>query len=148
MGQRVRGRRWVLVGLGAYLLGAVVILLAPVSYGGIVEAIGDLIREGTGATWFGYGWIEFSANVVLFAPLGFLLTLLFRRPWWGAATALALSVAAEFAQLFLPSRAASPRDILANALGAAIGAAVAWLWVLRRERITSPSPPTGTTRSR
>ncbi|MCR2823911.1 VanZ family protein [Microbacterium sp. zg.Y909] len=133
MGRTVR-RRWVGVALAAYLVRAAVILLAPVSCGAIVHTLGDWLHGGIGASWFGYGWIEFSANILLFAPLGFLTTLWLRRPLWGAAAAVALSAAAELAQLVLPSRTASVRDILANAAGAVIGAAVAWLWHLRAHR--------------
>ena len=137
-----------LIGLVAYLLAVVGILLAPVSYGDIVEAIGDWVRAAFGADWFGYGWIEFLANIALFAPLGLLLTLSFRHPLRGALLAAAISIAAECVQLALPARIASPRDILANTLGSAIGAALAWLLVLRRDRITPPSPPTVTMRAR
>jgi hypothetical protein len=136
-------RRWVRGLLCAYLLLAAVVLLAPVSYGAIIAAIDDLLRHRAGITWFGSGWIEFAANVALFVPLGALLTLLTRRPWWGALLALALSVSAELAQLVLPGRLPTARDVVANALGAAVGAAVAW-WAVTRRR----APPTATTRAR
>lgn len=127
-------RSWVLGGLVAYLLAVLVILVLPVSYAGIVNAIGDWLQADLGVRGFGTGWIEFVANILMFAPLGFLLTLLFRRPLYGVLLALALSVGAEVAQIVIPSRVPTFRDILANALGAAIGAALAWLMVLRRER--------------
>lgn len=130
----VRDRRLVLAGLGLYAAVVLVVVIAPVSYADVVHAIDDLLREGLGMTWFGSGWIEFAANVLLFVPLGLLLTLLFRRPWIGVVVSVAASVAVELAQLVVPSRQASLRDVVANALGAAIGAAIAWLLVRRRSR--------------
>ncbi|KQP73824.1 hypothetical protein ASF40_00080 [Microbacterium sp. Leaf288] len=109
-------------------------MLLPISYATIVQAIAEWLDTTLGVGGFGAGWIESIANVFMFLPLGLLLTLLFRRPWFGVLLALALSVAAELAQLVIPSRQPSLRDILANALGAALGAALAWLFVVRRDR--------------
>lgn len=129
-----RRRSWAAWGLIAYLLAVILVLVLPVGYSAIVLAIADWLRAVAGISSFGAGWIEFGANILMFAPLGFLLTLLFRRPLYGVLLALALSVGAEIAQIVIPSRVPTFRDILANALGAAIGAALAWLMVLRRER--------------
>ena len=151
---RASRRRWVVAGLAVYALVVGLVLLLPVSYSGIVNAIGDRLRDDLGATWFGYGWIEFGANILMFVPLGFLLTLLFRHPWYGVVLALVLSAAAELAQIVIPSRQPTVRDILANTLGAALGAALAWLFVLRvqhrtaRRAAASGAPPTETTRAR
>ncbi|WP_375386200.1 VanZ family protein [uncultured Microbacterium sp.] len=127
-------RRWVLIGLGVY--GAVIIglLLAPVSVTGILDLLSSWVRNDLGVTSFGSGWIEFAANILMFVPLGFLLTLLLPKPWQGVLLAIALSIMAEVAQIVIPSRQASLRDVLANATGAAIGAALALLVVRRRRR--------------
>jgi len=130
MHRRSRLRIWVVAGLAVYALAVVAVLVLPVSYSGIVDAIGEWLHSSVGVTGFGTGWIEFAANVLMFAPLGVLLTLLFGRPWVGVLLALALSVMAELVQIVIPSRQPSLRDILANLMGAAIGAAVAML--LRR----------------
>jgi glycopeptide antibiotics resistance protein len=144
----------VIAGLAVYALGVAAIVLLPVSYAGIVHAIADWLREAVGLTGFGSGWIEFGANILMFVPLGFLLTLLFRHAWYGVGLALLLSVAAELAQIVIPSRQPTVRDIVANTAGAAIGAALAWLIVLRRQhraerraRATGGSP-TATRRAR
>lgn len=134
MPEKLRRRRWVLICLAAYATTVALVVLLPISYATIVQAIAGWLDTTLGVGGFGAGWIEFIANVVMFLPLGLLLTLLFRRPWFGVLLALALSVAAELAQLVIPSRQPSLRDILANALGAALGAALAWLLVLRRDR--------------
>ncbi len=88
------------------------------------------LHDALGLTGFGPGWVEFTANVVMFLPLGFLLVSYLRRPWLGFLGALALSIAAELVQHVIPGRVASVRDVLANALGAAVGALLAWLTVI------------------
>ena len=126
-------RRWVLVCLGLYALAVGLVVLTPVSYSKVVHAIADWLELSVGIGGFGSGWIEFAANILMFLPLGFLLTLLFSHPWYGVALAVFLSCAAELAQFVIPSREPAVRDIVANAAGAALGAVLAWLIVLRRE---------------
>jgi glycopeptide antibiotics resistance protein len=79
----------------------------------------------------GYDIGEFSANVLLFVPLGLLATALLPRLSWVrlALGAVALSVLIELAQtIFRPDRTGSFRDVVANTLGAALGAACAVVW--------------------
>jgi VanZ family protein len=45
-----------------------------------------------------------------------------------------LSVSAELVQVLLPDRLPSLRDVVANASGAVIGAALAWLYTVSRRR--------------
>ncbi|MCR2785008.1 MULTISPECIES: VanZ family protein [unclassified Microbacterium] len=130
----VVGRRWVLGALALYAGLVGLVLLLPVSYGAVVNALADALRSLFGLDAFGSGWIEFTANIVMFIPLGFLFTLLVRRHWLGVVVALAASVAAELAQLLIPSREPSLRDVLANTVGAGLGAVLAWMLVLRRRR--------------
>ena len=127
-------QRWVLGCLAAYALLAAIILLSPVSYSGLLRWMTEWVLAVTGLPPFGTGWVEFFANILLFLPLGLLLTLLFRHPWYGALLAVGLSVAAELVQILIPSRQPTLRDILANLIGAVIGALLAWLFVLRRRR--------------
>ena len=51
-------------------------------------------------SWFGYHKLEFSANVVMFIPIGFLVTMLLaQRLWWFALLICpALSIAIEVTQ--------------------------------------------------
>lgn len=123
-----------LTGLVVYGIVVIGVLVAPFSVTGALNAFARWLREAAGVTAFGSGWLEFAANVLMFVPLGFLLTLLLPRPWQGVLLALGLSVAAEVAQIIIPSRQASLRDVLANVLGASIGAALAALVVRRRRR--------------
>lgn len=85
-------------------------------------------------------------NTLLFLPLGFLLaaTLRARRAGVGATLALVLSAGGglslgiELAQLFLPSRVASPLDVVSNACGAGLGAvacALAEVWARSAPRL-------------
>ncbi|MFJ3384350.1 MULTISPECIES: VanZ family protein [unclassified Curtobacterium] len=95
--------------------------------------------------WFGYGALEFTANVLFFVPLGLLLVLMLggRRWWVGAMAGLLVSVAIETGQaLFLPARYASVDDVLANTSGAVIGALIGIVLLERVARPRSGSSPT------
>lgn len=127
-------RRWAIGGLICYAVAVGAVLLSPVSFSGIVTAIGDWLADDLRLDWFGSGWVEFTANALMFAPLGFLLTILVRHHVRGMALAVLLSACAEIAQAVIPSRQPSLRDVLANALGALIGAYLARVLVLRRRR--------------
>ncbi len=82
---------------------------------------------------------DWIANGVLYLPLGALATLWLRRvawpSWLAVATTLvfgiALAFAVEFAQLFFPPRTVSQNDLIAEAIGLALGA-LAGLWIFRR----------------
>lgn len=92
-------------------------------------------------TFVDYGFIEFSANIVFFVPVGFLLGVLVpHRLWWVAPIAGGLlSAAVETAQgLLLSSRVSSLADVVANTTGALIGclAAVALrMLILHRDTL-------------
>lgn len=136
-----RRRPWIVVALVAYALAAGLILVLPVGYGDIVNAGADVLSR-VGLTGFGTGWVEFIANILMFVPLGLLLTLLLRHHVWGFVLAVALSAAAELVQFVVPSRQPSLRDLLANGLGAALGAGLAWLLIVRRDRRSdTPAAP-------
>ena len=77
-----------------------------------------------------YTFVEFTANILFFVPVGFFGGLaLTRRFWWlSAVLGCLLSCGVEAAQaLFLPDRVPSGRDVLANTTGAVIGAVLAGL---------------------
>ena len=88
-----------------------------------------LHRNGV-PVWFGYNKLEFSANILMFLPLGFLLALaLPRRAAWVALLLIpAFSVSIELVQAAaLSARFATPMDVLANTIGGYIGAVVAFI---------------------
>jgi glycopeptide antibiotics resistance protein len=77
------------------------------------------------APWFNYQFVEASANVALFIPLGVVASLAFtENQWWQiGALGLLISGLMELGQyLFLDNRFASPLDIVTNTGGAIIGA--------------------------
>jgi len=85
-----------------------------------------------------YGVVEQAPNVILFLPLGALVTrILGARLWWGGvAVGFLLSVLVEVAQLvFLPARFPSVIDVAANTFGALVGALSVLLFMARRETV-------------
>jgi glycopeptide antibiotics resistance protein len=79
-------------------------------------------------TFIDYGFIEFSANIVFFVPVGFLLGLLLPFRLWALAVVGGglLSASVETAQgVFLPGRVSSIDDVIANTAGALVGTLVA-----------------------
>lgn len=76
--------------------------------------------------WIDYDVVEFTANILLFVPMGLLFAVLLGRwRWWLAfAIGAAATLTIEFVQLFLPARVSDPRDLLANTLGTLVGIAI------------------------
>lgn len=99
--------------------------------------------------WFSYRFVEASANVALFIPIGFVSSLAFStKAWWRiGAFGLLISGLIELGQLlFLHARFASPLDLVTNLSGASVGALVAaqvatWL---QARRTPSAAGPAGT----
>ena len=91
--------------------------------GGALASVLELLASRPLTAWITFDLVEFTANVVMFAPLG-ALVLLWGGRWWAAALlGLAASGAIETIQLlFLDARVADVRDLVANTLGALIGA--------------------------
>ncbi|NUU05665.1 VanZ family protein [Leifsonia sp. C5G2] len=130
-----------------------VVYLAAVAYITLNPAPGDpagnpllrsLLRAVSavpGLGWVDYAVAEFTANILLFVPMGLLFTLLLGRwRWWLAVSlGIAATLGIEFVQLFLPARFTDARDVLANTLGTLIGAAVAFA-VTSRSRRAAGSP--------
>ncbi|MGU3410362.1 VanZ family protein [Microbacterium sp. M1A1_1b] len=124
-----RSRRLATTLLVLYGLGVLVVGYwgSPVDAGAhpVILRVLDLVHRVGVPAWFGYGALEFSANVLFFVPLGLLVVLrLGTRAWWvGCVAGLVVSSAIEIGQaLFLPARFASFDDVLANTSGAVIGA--------------------------
>lgn len=135
-----RHNRW----LWQLVLAAMLVLLAVVAFwpspvdqpvqGQLADILNFLHRHGTPA-WFNYKFVEASANVALFVPLGFVSALAFpNRRWWQmGAFGLLVSSCMELGQhLFLHSRFASPLDLVTNALGAVIGGLLGSLLVRKK----------------
>ncbi|MGH1523279.1 VanZ family protein [Leifsonia sp. L25] len=124
-------RRVLLVVTVAYLLLVAWITLNPFP----ADPHRDPLLEGLLAAcaqtpllaWIDYDVVEFTANILLFVPMGLLFALLLGRwRWWLAfAIGAAATLTIEFVQLFLPARVSDPRDLLAKTLGTLVGIAVA-----------------------
>jgi len=123
------------LGLALVLMYGVVVILAtmwptPLDQGyaaSINRLLAVLHRNGI-PEWFGYSKLEFSANVLMFLPLGFLVSMLLPvRVWWLALVILpGLSVAIELTQAAaLSARFATVSDVIANSTGAVIGTLLA-----------------------
>lgn len=93
-------------------------------YGAAIEKVLDVVHRNGVPQWFGYNKLEFSANVAMFVPLGFLAALLLpARVWWLALIICpALSIGIELTQAtFLAARFATVNDVVANSIGAVVG---------------------------
>lgn len=107
---------------------------------GFIRALIAWIGSTPVTGWFTYDVAEFTANVLMFVPLGALLTGLLgrRRWWWAGLLCLALSCCIEGIQaLWLPSRVADVNDLISNGSGGFIGAALVLLGA--RLRVTRRS---------
>jgi glycopeptide antibiotics resistance protein len=88
----------------------------------------DVLHRNGVPEWFGYTKLEFTANVLMFVPLGFLVSMLLPvRVWWLALIICpGLSVAIELTQAAaLSARFATVSDVVSNSTGALIGALLA-----------------------
>lgn len=115
--------------------------LRPQPYGpetaGVLRRLLDALSGWPPTAWVTFDLVEFSANVVMFVPLGLLVVAWGGRPWHGILIAVVLSSAIELAQgAFLPTRVADVRDVVANTGGAALGVVVA-LTIVRARRLHS-----------
>ncbi len=106
--------------LTLYGISLAVIALWPVPVDS--GAAGFLRRVGRVLPMLTYPRIEFSANILLFVPLGVLLMLILRRRYLILPIAIVVTVAIECSQgLLLDKRTPSLLDIIANTAGACIG---------------------------
>jgi VanZ family protein len=116
---------------------------APVQ--GLLASVLNLLHAYGMPTWLNYKFVEASANVLLFVPLGVVALLSFtKRPWWQFGVfGLIVSSCMELGQLlFLHNRFASPLDLVTNTVGALIGAVLASSAVkrLKAGRLSATSP--------
>ena len=103
-----------------------------VSFGTRLDAPAKLVQRSR---------VEFGLNVLAFAPLSFLGSLLrpsIRVSAW-TACAFAVSLLVEAIQATMPERMAAHSDVVANTAGAACGAIAAWCLV----QLLLPQRPAG-----
>lgn len=110
-----------------YAIAVLLIVWLPASEAGKVTGIVAMFAHlvaGWGVPFeAAYTAFEFAANIALFAPLGVLLALGWRRiPGWVLiAVGCGSSIVIELVQLAIPSRYATVSDVVANTLGTAVG---------------------------
>lgn len=116
------------VGLAAYLAIVIAITMSPTpidqGYESAIDRVLAVLHRNGVPGWFGYNKLEFSANVVMFIPIGFLVALAMPARLWWIALALCpgMSVAIEPIQgAVLTERFSTITDVAANTLGALVG---------------------------
>ncbi|MGN7223901.1 VanZ family protein [Curtobacterium flaccumfaciens] len=136
------------VALGAFLVAAAMIGFwhAPVDQEARLT-LDDLLthlRTAGGPKWFGYGFVEFAANMAFFMPLGLFLALTLppNHRWVAVVVGCTLSACIEIGQgLLLPARSSSLDDLAANTAGTALGVAAGVVlvgWFSRRSSQARP----------
>ena len=86
--------------------------------------------------------VDVVANILMFAPIGLLLVLLFGARRWAAALVLAVAftVCIELVQLGIPSRVADINDVVLNASGALVGLLAGLLFARVRSGLAARAP--------
>jgi glycopeptide antibiotics resistance protein len=133
-----RARQWVALSLLAgYVVVVALATLTPTAFDDVLQpSLKEMLSalHGTGLpAWFGFSALEFSANILMFIPLAFALSLLmpFRLWWLPFLIGPALSIGIEVTQaLLLAHRTPTVRDVIANSAGAVIGTLIAY-WLRR-----------------
>ena len=94
------------------------------AHGAVAKALLDALHTiGVPASFGEVEW-EFTANIIMFTPLGFFLALVLptTRTWVGIVALPLMSGVIEASQfLFLPSRYPTVSDLVANSLGGWLG---------------------------
>ncbi|ALO67769.1 hypothetical protein AS189_16400 [Arthrobacter alpinus] len=111
----------------AYLLAVILIVFWPTpvdrpAAGALHEVLSWLYRHGV-PRFINYNVVEFSANIVMFIPLGIIASSYFKNAVVGVILGALSSCLIELGQaLMLPDRYATGLDVLANTMGAGLGA--------------------------
>ena len=127
-----------------YVLAAIVLVVGPWGWelNRLTVALYTALRIDVPIApgWMGPEHFGVLLNVLLFVPAGALLVALTPLPWWAAVAVAALaSATVEIAQALWLERVGDWNDLVANTLGAAIGALVVTL--LSRHRSRRAGPP-------
>ena len=146
--------RWAIAWAGLALCAAFILVLTmwptPIDrgYGAAIDRVLQILHNRGVPEWFGYRKFEFAANIVMFVPFGFFisLSLPFKYLWVVFGVIPSFSAGIELTQsLFLDQRFSSAADVAANTLGGYIGlvvAAIMWVLVRSRDRAISKQQST------
>jgi glycopeptide antibiotics resistance protein len=131
---------------GVYLLAVAWITLNPFPpdpHGnGLLKQLLAAFASTPALAWIDFDVVEFTANVLMFVPMGVLFTLLLGlgRWWLALLVGVASTCFIEGVQLLLPNRYSDVRDLVANTLGTLVGIAIVALVVVvgaRRRRVAA-----------
>lgn len=101
---------------------------APVA--GLLDRVIEELHERGVPGFIDYGFIEFTANIALFIPVGIFFALALPMRWWAVMFLLGpvLSATIEVLQsVLLAARYATVYDVVANSIGATLGVAATLL---------------------
>ncbi|ALV44573.1 hypothetical protein MB46_02610 [Arthrobacter alpinus] len=123
-----------------YLAGVMLIVFwpAPVDRpaSGQLHMILTLLHNHGMPRFIGYGQVEFTANIAMFIPMGYIASAWLKKIWLGIIIGFLASCLIELGQaIFLPDRFATGMDVLANTIGAGVGAVL--YYFARRSRTDS-----------
>ncbi|WP_449372228.1 VanZ family protein [Arthrobacter psychrolactophilus] len=126
-----------------YIVGVVLIVFwpAPVDRpaSGQLHTILNWLHNHGMPRFIGYGQVEFTANIVMFFPMGYITSAWLKKIWPGIILGSLASGLIELGQaLFLPDRFATGMDVLANTIGAGVGAVL--YYCTYRSRIDPETP--------
>ena len=132
VGGQLDRRFFLTLALVAYAALLIVVLLNPSPAGPaeLVDRFASLgVRLDVPEPLLAEARIEFGLNVLAFMPVSFLGSLLRPRVTVSAwiAMGFAGSMLVELIQITLPDRSPTHSDVVANTLGAALGAMLAWV---------------------
>jgi glycopeptide antibiotics resistance protein len=120
--------------LGLYLVFVARLTLADPSAGRVVFSLADSLATRVSDGALGWSETEVLANIALFVPIGFLLTLVLGRPVVAMLICVLGSACIELAQQqWFVTRVPSVADVQHNGLGGVLGVVVALplLWLAR-----------------
>ena len=129
MPHKSRIREWSVVALlSTYVVIVLLVTMSPTpvdqGFSSAIDKVLAVLHRNGVPEWFGYNKLEFSANIAMFAPIGFLVALaLPARVWWLALIVCpAFSGGIEYVQgAVLTERFSTLSDLIANSIGAVIG---------------------------
>ncbi|WP_425863805.1 VanZ family protein [Arthrobacter sp. TWP1-1] len=127
-----------------YLVGVVLVVFWPTPVdrpaSGQLHMILDWLHQHGMPIYIGYNKVEFASNIAMFIPTGYIAATWFKNVGLGVIIGALASCLIELSQcLFLPERYATGLDVLANTIGAGIGAALYYV-VHRLYRLRLPDP--------
>lgn len=130
------------IALAIYTVIVLAITMTPQKPGpGLIDKVVNTVLDalhGKGLLlWVDYSLVEFTANILMFVPLGVLVAIVLPRRlrWLLLVIGTVFSTLIELTQLLIPGRFSDVGDVIANSAGFLIGAGLTLLVkAIRRSR--------------